>query len=95
MFIASSDLTHYQPQETAEKKDALAIEAILELDEKKLEKVVNKFGISMCGFAPIVILIKVVKLLGAKRGQLIKYQTSGDVSGDKSSVVGYAGITIN
>ena len=48
----------------------------------------------MCGFAPIAILIKVAKLLGAKKGQLIKYQTSGDVSGDKSSVVGYAGITI-
>jgi AmmeMemoRadiSam system protein B len=95
MFIASSDLTHYEPQASAEKKDALAIEAILDLDENKLEAVIDKFEISMCGFAPIAILIKVAKLLGAKRGRLIKYQTSGDVNGDKSSVVGYAGITIN
>jgi len=94
MFIASSDLTHYQPQASAEKKDALAIEAILALDEQKLEAVIDRFEISMCGFAPVAILIKAAKLLGAKRGKLIKYQTSGDASGDKSSVVGYAGITI-
>ncbi len=95
IFMASSDLTHYEPQASAEKKDALAIEAILELDEKKLKMLIDKFQISLCGFAPIAILIKTAKLLGAKKGRLIKYQTSGDVSGDKSSVVGYAGITIN
>jgi len=94
-FIASSDMTHYEPQSNAEKKDALAIEAILDLDEQKLAMVVDKFKISMCGFAPVVILIKIAKFLGAKKGQLVKYQTSGDVSGDKSSVVGYAGIIIN
>ena len=95
MFIASSDMTHYEPQKKAEIKDALAIEAILGLDEQKLKVVVEESDISMCGFAPIAILIKVAKLLGAKRGQLIKYQTSGDVNSDRSSVVGYAGITIN
>lgn len=95
MFMASSDLTHYERQEAAEVKDALVIEAILGLDEQKLKANVQKSEISMCGFAPVAVLIKVAKLLGAKKGQLIKYQTSGDVSGDKSSVVGYAGITIN
>jgi MEMO1 family protein len=95
MFIASSDLTHYEPQESAEKKDALVIEAIIALDERRLEMIVLDLGVSMCGFAPIAVLIKAAKLLGAKRGELIKYQTSGDASGDKSSVVGYAGITIN
>lgn len=94
-LVASSDMTHYEPQASAEKKDALAIEAILELDEKKLKAFIDKFKISMCGFAPVAILIKAAKLLGAKKGQLIKYQTSGQSSGDKSSVVGYAGITIN
>ena len=94
MFIASSDLTHYEPQKDAEKKDALAIEAIVNLDEQKLEMQIKKANISMCGFAPITVLIKVAKLLGAKKGQLIKYQTSGEASGDKTSVVGYAGITI-
>ncbi len=94
MFIASSDLTHYQPQEIAEINDALAIEAILGLDGQKLKAAIQESEISMCGFAPIAILIQAAKLLGAKKGQLIKYQTSGDASGDKSSVVGYAGITI-
>lgn len=95
MFVASSDMTHYEPQRLAEKKDALAIQAIIELDEDKLEKVVRESNISMCGFAPVAVLIKAAKLLGAKKGELVKYQTSGDTSGDFSSVVGYAGITIN
>jgi len=95
MLVASSDLTHYEPQESATIKDHLAIEAILALDEQKLEARVQEAEISMCGFAPIVVLIKAAKLLGAKQGKLIKYQTSGDASNDRSSVVGYAGITIN
>ncbi|MFA7706386.1 MAG: AmmeMemoRadiSam system protein B, partial [Candidatus Omnitrophota bacterium] len=86
---------HYESQPVAEKKDALAIEAILALDEDKLEAVVRKYSISMCGFAPAAVLLRAARLLGAKRGRLIKYQTSGDASGDLSSVVGYAGITIN
>jgi len=95
MFIASSDMTHYEPQKNAERKDGLAIEAMISLDEDKLEAQVKQLGISMCGFAPVVVLLKLAKILGAKKGKLIKYQTSGDVSGDTSSVVGYAGITIN
>jgi len=95
MFMASSDLTHYEPQKSAEIKDALAIEAILDLDVGKLKAAIEESKISMCGFAPIAVLIRTAKLLGAKKGELIKYQTSGDVNGDKSSVVGYAGIRIN
>lgn len=94
LFVASSDLTHYESEESAKRKDALAIEAIVSLDESKLESVVRKLSISMCGFAPVYVLIKTAKLLGAKGAKLIKYQTSGDATGDKSSVVGYAGITI-
>ena len=95
MFIASSDMTHYESQSSAEKKDALAIEAITSLDEDRLESVVRKSAISMCGFAPVAVLLRAARLLGAKKGRLIKYQTSGEASGDISSVVGYAGITIN
>ena len=94
MFIASSDMTHYEPRKSAEKKDALAIEAITALDEDRLEAQVKQLSISMCGFAPVAVLLRAARLLGAKKGKLIKYQTSGDASGDTSSVVGYAGITI-
>jgi len=94
MIIASSDLTHYEERRSAEKKDAMAIEAIISLDENKLSQAVRQFDISMCGFAPVTVLLKAAKLLGAKKAELIKYQTSGDTTKDFSSVVGYAGITI-
>jgi len=94
IIVASSDMTHYEPQEQAQKKDKEAIQAILELNEDKLMDRVQRLNISMCGYAPAITMISAAKLLGAKTAKLIKYQTSGDVTGDKSSVVGYAGIII-
>lgn len=94
-IIASSDMTHYEPHETAKVKDSKAIDAILKLDEKSLVERVEKFDISMCGFAPCAIMIVAAKRLGAASAHLIKYQTSGEISGDYSSVVGYAGIVIS
>jgi len=93
-ILASSDMTHYEPQESARKKDSEAIEAILDLDEDELLRRVTDFDISMCGYAPVVSLISAAKEMGAKKAELVKYQTSGDASGDYSSVVGYAGILI-
>ncbi|MDD5449703.1 MAG: AmmeMemoRadiSam system protein B [Candidatus Omnitrophica bacterium] len=94
MIIASSDMTHYESQEDAHSKDMKAIEAILKLDEEELVKRVEKFDISMCGYAPVSVMLAAAKELGAKSAELVKYQTSGDASGDYSSVVGYAGIII-
>ncbi|GAH30641.1 unnamed protein product, partial [marine sediment metagenome] len=50
VIIASSDMTHYEPQESAQRKDTQAIEAILDLDEDELLKRVDKLNISMCGY---------------------------------------------
>lgn len=94
MLVASSDMTHYEPEEIAHKKDKEAIGAILELDEDKLIDKIRCHGITMCGYAPVVVMLKAAKLLGAKNAKLIKYRTSGEVTGDTESVVGYAGITI-
>ena len=94
-IIASSDMTHYEPHEIARKKDSQAIEAILELDEEKLVASIDRLNISMCGYAPVAIMLVAAKELGAKKGRLVKYQTSADASGDYSSVVGYAGIVIS
>jgi AmmeMemoRadiSam system protein B len=94
LIIASSDMTHYEPQRSAEKKDREAIEAILELNEDKLIDKIKRLKISMCGYVPTVIMLVAAKFLGAKSAELIDYQTSGDVTGDHSSVVGYAGIII-
>lgn len=94
LIVASSDMTHYEPQDEAVEKDKQAIQAILELDEDRLMEKVRDLDISMCGYAPVTTMLSCVKRLGAKSAKLILYQTSGDVTGDKSSVVGYAGITV-
>lgn len=94
-IMASSDMTHYESQESAEEKDRKVIDAILNLDEKALVERVKKFNISMCGFAPCAIMIAAAKKMGASKARLVKYQTSGDVTRDRGSVVGYAGIIIN
>lgn len=95
LIIASSDMTHHEPKRLAEKKDKEAIEAILELNEDKLIDKINRLNISMCGYVPTAIMLIAAKLLGAKQAELISYQTSGDITGDYSSVVGYAGIIIS
>ena len=94
LVLASSDMTHYEPHEVVQTKDREAIESILALDETQLMRRVKERNISMCGYAPTVALLTCVKRLGAKEGRLIKYQTSGDSSGDYRSVVGYAGIVL-
>jgi MEMO1 family protein len=94
-IIASSDMTHYESHENAKKKDSIAIDAILELDETKLVKRVLELDITMCGYAPAAIMIVAAKELGARRAKVVRYQTSGEASGDYSSVVGYAGLIIS
>lgn len=94
LIVASSDMTHYEPQENAKKKDNLAIEAILKLDEKEMLNRISKFDISMCGYGPTAIMLVSAKIQGAKQAKLIKYMTSGDTTGDYSAVVGYAGLAV-
>lgn len=94
MLIASSDMTHYESQEQAQKKDQTAIKAILELNEDKLMQTIQRLNISMCGYAPVIVMLSCAKLLGASQARLVKYQTSGDITGERDSVVGYAGIII-
>ncbi len=92
LVVASSDMTHYEPQERAEKKDRKAIDAILKLDEEGLYSTVESYGISMCGYGPAMAAITAVKELGAKKAKLLCYKTSGDITGDYSAVVGYTSI---
>lgn len=94
MLIASSDMTHYESREQAKMKDEAAVEAILRLDEDELMRKIEELNISMCGWMPTVVMLSCCKQLGAKTARLVKYQTSGETSGDYTSVVGYAGIII-
>ncbi len=90
VVIASTDMTHYEPQRSAEKKDKAAIETVLKLDETQLYSTVESQNISMCGYGPTIAAVTAAKALGAKSSQLLCYQTSGDITGDHSAVVGYA-----
>jgi AmmeMemoRadiSam system protein B len=95
LMVASSDMTHYEPHQVAKEKDAKAIEKVLALDARGLLDTTKRYGISMCGVVPTAILLCAATKLGATRGELVTYATSGDVSGDYDSVVGYAGMFIS
>ena len=75
-------------------KDQIAIESILRLDARALYEVVTQQHVSMCGFGPAIAMLTAAKELGATSAELVKYATSGDVSGDRDFVVGYAGIVV-
>ena len=94
LIIASTDFTHYEPQSSANRKDRLALEAILNLDPKQLETTVATHNISMCGCGPVMAMLIATKLLGANKARLLRYATSGDVVGDYSAVVGYASVEV-
>jgi len=94
LIVASSDMNHYESDRVTRVKDHKAIERILALDPHGLYETVIKEDISMCGFGPAVAMLTAAKSLGATSAELIKYATSGDVSGDREMVVGYAGIVV-
>ncbi|HWR35509.1 MAG TPA: AmmeMemoRadiSam system protein B [Clostridia bacterium] len=94
LVIASSDMNHYESDAVTRAKDAKAIERILALDARGLHEVVRRENITMCGYGPAVAMLTAAVRLGAKSAELIRYATSGDVSGDRNWVVGYAGIAI-
>lgn len=94
LIVASSDMTHYESGEAARRKDHLAIERILALDPEGLYATVRNHRISMCGVLPAVVMLRAALALGATGTELLAYANSGDVTGDQSEVVGYAGVVI-
>jgi MEMO1 family protein len=94
LIVASSDMNHYESDVVTRVKDHRAIERILTLDARGLFDVVTQQDISMCGFGPTVAMLTATRQLGAKSAELVKYATSGDISGDRDMVVGYAGIVV-
>ncbi len=95
LMVASSDMNHYESDAVTRVKDHKAIERILTLDPRGLHEVVTQQDISMCGYGPTVAMLTAARQLGAKSADLVKYATSGDVSGDRDMVVGYAGVVIS
>jgi len=94
LIIASTDMTHYEPHDATEKKDKKALSALEKLDEREFYSTVEGYHITACGYGPVVALITAAKLLGAKKGKILCYKTSGDITGDYSAVVGYASVAV-
>jgi MEMO1 family protein len=94
LIVASSDMNHYENDAITRVKDRKAIDRMLALDTRGLFDVVMREDISMCGMGPAVVMLTAARKLGAKSAQLIRYATSGDVSGDRDRVVGYAGVVV-
>jgi hypothetical protein len=94
LLVASSDFTHYEPHDSASKKDRAMIEAIEALDVVGMYSRLERMNISACGYGAIAAIMVAARELGSRAGKLLKYATSGDVTGDRSSVVGYAAIDL-
>lgn len=95
MIVGSSDFTHYEQNSYAHKQDSALIEPILDLDLDRFYRILQENQVSACGYGAIASTMVACKELGAKRGRLLKYATSGDMTGDKSRVVGYASIVFS
>ncbi|MCV0372256.1 MAG: AmmeMemoRadiSam system protein B [Nitrosarchaeum sp.] len=92
MIVGSSDFTHYEPNEFAHEQDTALIEPILRLDVDRFYQVLRERHVTACGYGAIASTMIACKELGATKGDLLKYATSGDITGDTSSVVGYGSI---
>jgi len=92
MVLASSDMTHYEPQASVNEKDRIAIDAITSLDVSRLYLVISQKNITMCGYGPVAVLMHLSKLMGYTDVRLLKHSDSGEITGDRASVVGYASI---
>jgi len=93
MVVASTDFSHYVPPHVAKEKDALAIEKIEQLDSRGLYSTVKRYGISMCGYGPVMTLLEIAKKRGGTYAKLLKHTTSGDIK-PMEEVVGYSSIAV-
>jgi MEMO1 family protein len=106
VIVASTDMTHcgrhyrhlppagMTAHAFAYQEDQHAIDRMVALDAKGLYQVVCQRQITMCGFVPTTVALLACQKLGATAAMLVRYMTSGDVSGDLDTVVGYAGLVI-
>ncbi len=89
LIVASSDLSHYHPQNEANRLDSSVIESVNNFNPEQLYKRLSQDSCEACGGGPMITAMLIAKQLGAKRAETLQYATSGDISGDYSQVVGY------
>ena len=93
-IIASSDFSHYVADEKAKADDHYAIEPLVRLDTSEFYRRIGERGVTACGYGPIAAMALACLAMGAKGARLLRYSTSGDVTGDRREVVGYAAIAV-
>lgn len=94
LLLASSDMSHFESEQRARQKDRLALDAVCALDPEQLLETVCAHDISMCGAAPAAALLFAGRKLGTGHPELVAYDTSAATTGDRSRVVGYAGLVL-
>jgi AmmeMemoRadiSam system protein B len=94
LVVASSDMNHYESDEVTRVKDRRAIDRVLALDPKGLFDVIKREHVTMCGYGPTIAMLTAARQFGASQAELVKYATSGDITGDRDAVVGYAGMMV-
>ncbi len=94
LVIASTDMNHYESDELTRAKDEMAIAQMMRLDPRGLYDTVRGEGITMCGYAATTAMLVAMRELGAEKAELVRYATSGDITGERDEVVGYAGLIV-
>jgi AmmeMemoRadiSam system protein B len=94
LVVASSDMSHYLPDDTARQVDRTALAPLLAFDPEGLYRTVVEHDISMCGFIPATAMLAYAREAGASPPELVAYATSAEAFGDHSRVVGYAGVVL-
>ena len=89
LIVASTDLSHFHPYQEAVNRDRVVLEYVTNYDPDGLFKAIHTSKCEACGADPLVTTMLLAQKLGANRSQILNYANSGDVSGDKSQVVGY------
>jgi AmmeMemoRadiSam system protein B len=92
VIVASSDLTHYEPAESARTKDSALLDRVVSMDLDGFYSTIDELQVTACGFGAIATVVRVAGALGLHHGELLKYATSGDTSGDNLQVVGYGSV---
>jgi len=92
VLVASSDLTHYEPAAAARKKDLALIDEVKKMDLDGFYSTLERLQVTACGFGAIATVMEASRGLGFKKGELLKYATSGDTTGDNNQVVGYGSL---
>ncbi len=92
VIVASSDMTHYEPAAVASRKDAAVIEDVKGLATGRLYSTIARLDVTACGYGAIAAVMEACRRLGFHRGELLRYASSGDTTGDNNQVVGYAAL---